>query len=68
MKEVVIKDDFIKLTQLLKLADLVSSGGESKNVILDGLVKLNGNVEIKKGKKIYRNDIVEYDGQKIIVK
>lgn len=68
MKEVVIKDDFIKLSQLLKLADLVSSGGESKNIILDGLVSLNGNIELKKGKKIYKNDIVEYDGQKIIVK
>jgi len=68
MKEVSIKGDFIKLAQLLKLADLVSSGGESKLVIKDGLVTLNGNIEIQRGKKIYRNDIVEFDGQKVIVK
>ena len=68
MKEVTIKGDFIKLAQLLKLADLVSSGGESKLVIKDGLVTLNGNIEKQRGKKIVKNDIVEFDGQKIIVK
>ncbi len=68
MEEIIIKEDFIKLFQLLKFANLVSSGGEAKLVIVDGLVKVNGELEIQKGKKIYKNDIVEFQGEKIIVK
>jgi len=68
MKEIKINEEFIKLTQILKFAELVSSGGEAKMVVLEGLVKVNGEVEIRKGKKIYREDIVEYDNEKIIIK
>ncbi len=48
MTAVEIRDDFIKLGQLLKLANLVSSGVEAKVVIQDGLVKVNGEVETRK--------------------
>ncbi|MCI8339846.1 MAG: RNA-binding S4 domain-containing protein [Lachnospiraceae bacterium] len=67
MTAVEIRDDFIKLGQLLKLANLVSSGVEAKVVIQDGLVKVNGEVETRRGKKIYPQDVVEYHGQEVTV-
>ena len=66
MKAVEIQDDFIKLGQLLKLADLVSSGAEAKVVITEGQVKVNGEVETRRGKKIYPQDIVEYNREEIV--
>lgn len=51
MKAIEIRDDFIKLGQLLKLADLVSSGVEAKIVIQNGEVKVNGEVDTRRGKK-----------------
>lgn len=67
MTAVEIKDEFIKLGQLLKLANLVSSGVEAKMVIQDGLVMVNGEVEIRRGKKIYPQDVVEFQGQEVTV-
>lgn len=67
MTAVEIKDEFIKLGQLLKLANLVSSGVEAKMVIQDGLVKVNGEVETRRGKKIYPQDVVEFEGQQVTV-
>ena len=57
MEIINIKDEFIKLGQALKLAGLVESGVDAKFVIQDGLVKVNGNVEIQRGKKLYEGDI-----------
>ena len=62
MEAVVISDDFIKLGQLLKLANMVSSGVEAKIVIQNGEVKVNGEIDTRRGKKIYPNDVVEYKG------
>ena len=67
MKTVRIKDEFIKLGQLLKLAGLVESGVDAKFVIQDGLVKVNGEVDTRRGRKIVSGDIVEYQGEKIQV-
>lgn len=67
MEAVVISDDFIKLGQLLKLANMVSSGVEAKIVIQNGEVKVNGEIDTRRGKKIYPNDVVEYKGQQITV-
>ena len=61
--EIRIRDEFIKLGQVLKLADLVSDGVEAKYVINDGLVKVNGEVEPQRGKKLYPGDTVSYDGK-----
>ena len=58
-----IKDDFIKLGQALKLAGLVDSGVDAKFVIQDGLVKVNGNVEVQRGKKLVSGDVVSYNGK-----
>lgn len=59
MEKVSIKTPFIKLEQLLKYASIVSSGGEAKILIQEGLVKLNGNTEIQRGKKIVKGDKIE---------
>lgn len=67
MTAVEISDEFIKLGQLLKLANLVSSGVEAKIVIQDGMVKVNGEVETRRGKKIYPQDVVEFQGQEVTV-
>lgn len=62
IKKVKIKSEFIKLDALLKYADIVSSGGEAKNVILDGRVKFNGQVCNMRGKKVRSGDRVEFEG------
>ena len=67
MEAVVISDDYIKLGQLLKLANMVSSGVEAKIVIQNGEVKVNGEIDTRRGKKIYPNDVVEYKGQQVTV-
>lgn len=59
MKESKIETEFIKLDQFLKYESLVGSGGEAKNVIQDGLVKVNGSIETARGKKLYKGDVVE---------
>lgn len=56
-------DEFIKLGQALKKANLVSSGVEAKMVIQNGLVTLNGEVEVQRGKKLYHGDIVTFNGE-----
>lgn len=63
-----IKDEFIKLGQALKLANLVESGIDAKYVIQDGEVKVNGTTETQRGKKLYDGDIFEYDGSKFQIK
>ncbi len=67
MQTITIKDEFIKLGQALKVANLVESGVDAKFVIQDGLVKVNGQVEKQRGKKIYPNDVVEFDGNTFTV-
>lgn len=62
-----IKDDFIKLGQALKLAGLVDSGVDAKFVIQDGLVKVNGNVEVQRGKKLVSGDVVSYNGKEFTI-
>ena len=65
MEIINIKDNFIKLGQALKLAGLVESGVDAKFVIQDGLVKVNGNVEIQRGKKLFEGDISEFEGNQV---
>lgn len=67
MKSVKIETPFIKLDSLLKLADMVSSGGEAKMVIQDGLVKVNGEVCTMRGKKMYPGDTAELQGRSCVV-
>lgn len=67
METIRIKDDFIKLGQALKLAGLVESGVEAKIVIQDGQVKVNGQTETQRGKKLVNGDIVDFDGNQFKV-
>lgn len=65
MEIIKLRDEFIKLGQALKVAGLVESGVDAKLVILDGQVKVNGAVELQRGKKLHAGDVVEYDGETI---
>lgn len=67
MKAVEIDDDYIKLGQLLKLAGFVSSGVEAKIVIQNEEVSVNGETDTRRGRKIYPQDVVEYQGQQVTV-
>ncbi len=67
METITIKDDHIRLCQALKLAGFVDSGVDAKFCIRDGLVTVNGQVELQRGKKIYPGDTIEYDGQQVKV-
>ncbi len=60
-----LRDEYIKLGQALKAAGLVSSGVEAKIVILNGEVKVNGEVQTQRGKKLISGDIVSYNGEEI---
>lgn len=68
MEIINIRDSYIKLGQALKLAGLVDSGVDAKMDIQEGLVKVNGEVELQRGKKIFDGDVIEYEGQQIMVK
>lgn len=61
MKEIKIETEFIKLDQFLKYAGIVQTGGEAKMMIKDGMIKLNKEVVIERGKKIRKDDIIEIE-------
>ena len=67
MTEFILEGDFIPMIQLLKATDLVPSGGEAQIVVMEGLVKYNGEVDYRKRLKVKRGDIVEFNNQKIKV-
>ena len=58
-------DEFIKLGQALKIAGIVESGVDAKFFIQDGQVKLNGETELQRGKKLYNGDVVSFNGETI---
>jgi ribosome-associated protein len=60
-----IEEEPIDLYKILKLENMVQSGGEAKFVIAEGLVRVNGEVEIRKRKKIISGDIIEFEEDKI---
>lgn len=66
--EITIRDEYIKLGQAMKLAGIVSSGVDAKFLINDGLVKVNGEVETRRGKKLYPGDTFEFEGDVVTVK
>ncbi|MFC4805692.1 S4 domain-containing protein YaaA [Filifactor villosus] len=70
MKEHFIKinTDYIKLDQLLKLSNLVSTGGEAKLRVMSEEVRVNGEVETRRGRKLRSGDRVELDGEVVVVK
>lgn len=65
MEIIKLKDDYIKLGQALKAANLVESGVMAKLVIQDGLVKVNGEITLQRGKKLYGGDVVTFENETI---
>ncbi len=63
MQTIKLREEYIKLGQALKAASLVSSGVEAKLVIQDGEVKVNGQTETQRGKKLYDGDEVSFQGE-----
>lgn len=68
MEEIKIETEFIKLEQLLKYVNIVSSGGIAKEIIQDGEVYVNGEVETRRGKKLRPGDKVQYEKDVYIIK
>ena len=65
--KITIKDEFIKLGQALKLAGVVEDGVEAKYAIQDGLVQVNGEVDARRGRKVYEGDVITFENQEIVV-
>lgn len=63
MNEIQIQTEIIKLDAFLKWAGIASQGSEAKFYIQNGEVKVNGNVETQRGKKLKNNDIIEFQGE-----
>lgn len=65
--EIELRGDYIELNQLLKLAGVCDSGGQGKQLVADGLVKVDGQVELRKTNKIRAGQVVECEGHRIEV-
>lgn len=60
-------NEYIKLDQFLKLAGLVETGGEAKQLIQSGQVMVNGAIETRRGRKLYHGDIVVIGEEEMVV-
>ena len=67
MQKVKIETEYIKLEQMLKFSGIVGSGSDAKLLITNGEVRVNGNTELQRGKKLRSGDIVEFEGQSYII-
>ena len=65
METIKLRDEFIKLGQALKAAGLVESGVEAKEVIRDGQVSVNGEIDTRRGRKLYGGDVVSVGGDEL---
>lgn len=63
-----IKTEYIKLDSAMKFANVAESGAFAKDVILDGLVKVNGEVELRRGKKLYDGDVFSFNSEEFVIK
>ena len=61
IKNIQIDGEFITLGQFLKVADIISSGGEAKSFLAENIVLINGEEDRRRGRKLYKDDIVEID-------
>ena len=67
MEKIIIRDEHIKLGQALKLAGAVDSGVDAKYAIAEGLVKVNNETVTERGRKLFENDVIEYNEIKYII-
>ena len=63
--KITLKDEYIKLGQALKAAGLVENGAQAKEVIQEGQVLVNGETDLRRGRKLYAGDIVTFNGEEI---
>ena len=68
MEIINLREEFIKLGQALKAAGFVDSGVEAKEVIQEGLVLVNGEVDTRRGRKLYEGDVVSFENKTIKIK
>ena len=68
MKEIFIKDEFIRLDSALKYVGLVGAGGQAKIIIQEGLVKVNDNICTQRGKKLHSGDKIEFEEKIFVIK
>ncbi|HEV2775699.1 MAG TPA: RNA-binding S4 domain-containing protein [Solirubrobacteraceae bacterium] len=66
-RDVAIDGDMIRLGQLLKLSGLAESGGAARELVAEGRVWVNGEVETRRGRQLHRGDVVEVDGERVRV-
>jgi ribosome-associated protein len=62
-----VRDESIRLGQFLKLADMVDTGADAKGLIAQGLVRVNGDVETRRGRQLVSGDVVECAGRRAVV-
>ena len=67
MQKIKISTEYIKLEQMMKFAGIVGAGSDAKLFIGNGEVKVNGNTELQRGKKLRAGDMVEFDGKTYII-
>ena len=63
MDNIKLREEYIKLGQAIKAAGFVEDGVEAKYVIQDGLVKVNGEIDTRRGRKLYDGDVVSFQGK-----
>lgn len=63
MREIAIDGDMIRLGQLLKLSDMADSGGEARELLREGVVTVNGEPEMRRGRQLHRGDVVALGDQ-----
>ena len=66
-RDVAIDGDMIRLGQLLKLSGLAESGGEARELVTGGVVRVNGDVEMRRGRQLHPGDVVEVEGESVRV-
>ena len=67
MRDVEIRDEMIRLGQLLKLAGIAGSGGDARALLDSGAVTVNGELETRRGRQLHRGDLVAVDGERLRV-
>ncbi|MFL5818065.1 MAG: RNA-binding S4 domain-containing protein [Conexibacter sp.] len=67
MRDVPIRDETIRLGQLLKLAGLADSGGEAKELLAEGAVSVNGEAEERRGRQLRSGDVVQVGDEQVRV-
>ena len=67
MRVIKLREEFIKLGQALKAVGFVESGVEAKDVIQNGLVLVNGEIDTRRGRKLYPSDIVKIENKEFII-